>query len=200
MPAAASALRGTTAAQLPRLNGPSRAILERISDPATMAACRDRSTRVETRLPGCLEAFQGVVEITGLYVQALDHDDSFADDTMRAAESMMHGAAALNQLMDEFVPTLDPNDPTYQTRMGGVEQTKRGLTTMISGALTMLHERHIYSASARARFAAVIAEVYPSVRGSLTQASQAEFEESLQGLARSDPSAEVRAALAAFSG
>ncbi|HYD86950.1 MAG TPA: hypothetical protein VEA80_05720 [Vitreimonas sp.] len=199
LPAVGTTLRTAAVTDLPRMSSPASGVLERLSDPATMSMCRDQSLPAESRMRDCLPAFQALVGIGEAYVSALDRDAAFADDAMRAAEGLLHGADAMHALMNDFVATLDPNDPSYARRMGGVDQAKRGLTTMLNGAITMLTERHLYSDAARARFAAVIAEVYPRMRVSLTAENRAEFERTLQTLMQNDPDPDVRAALTALN-
>lgn len=195
LPAAFAALRTVPVGQLP---GQNSAVLARLSEATVLDYCRDGSVGVVPRLQACLTAFQSEVEILGLYMGLCDADPTRGDDCMRVAESLLYGAGVINRLMDEFVPTLDPNDPSYAQRVAAA-QTKQGLATMISGAITMLNERHLYSVAARARFAAVLAQTYPQVASGITPERRATLEQSMRDLARNDPSEEVRTALAAFN-
>jgi hypothetical protein len=200
IPVVAAALNGSPAANLPSLANSSRPYLERLSERGVLDFCRDRSSPIGSRMGPCLSAFQAQVQILGAYGPACETNTGRDDDCMRVAEALMYGAGVMNQLMEQFIPTIDPNDPTYATRMAGVEQTKQGLTIMVSGAVTMLNERHLYSEAARIRFAAVVAEVYPQVASAFSADARAAFEQSLRDLARSDSSSGIRAALAAFAG
>ncbi len=175
-------------------------VLDRLAEPATMASCHDRTVDVNQRMRECFTAFQGFVALGNNYAAAFTADASRADDVMRLSEGMVLAADAVKIVADEFAATLDPSDPTYERRMGGMRQANQGLQNMMRGAITMLTERSTYSDAARARFAGVVASTYPRLTAGLTPEARAELDATLRTIAREDQHAGVRTALAAYAG
>lgn len=199
VPPAATALRSLAPANLPRADD-ANGFVARVSDPATMQACRDRAIDLQLRMRQCLDAFRAMVDAGDLYATALDTDPSRGGDAMRIAEGLLHGADAMLELGNEFTATLDPNDPTYAQRMAGMQQARTGILTMMRGGVTMLNEREIFPEYARVRFAIALAQAFDRLTAGAPPERLAELQSGLRTLANTDPSADIRAALARFAG
>ncbi len=199
VPAAAAALRSIAPAQLPRASDPD-GFVARISDPATMNYCRDRRRNVQMRLQTCLTAFQATLEVGNLYAGLLESDPTRGDDVMRVVEGLLRGADVLLEVSNEFIPTLDQNAPDYAQRLAGLQQARNGIVVMLRGAIMMLNERDAFPESARLRFAGVLAEIFDRVTTEAPAEQRAELQGALRDVALTDPSADIRAALAQFAG
>lgn len=199
VPHAAAALRRLAPADLPRGSDPD-GFVARISDPATMAPCRDNRVDVEERLRTCLTAFQATLEVANLYASQVASDPTRSSDVMRVVEGLLRGADVLIEVGGEFIPTLDPNAPDYAQRLAGLQQARNGILTMLRGSIIMLTERSIFPEAARLRFAGVIAELFDQATAEAPPEQQAQLRSALRDVATTDPSADIRAALARFAG
>ena len=77
------------------------------------------------------------------------------------------------ELVDEFAPTLDKEDPTYAVRMQGLEQMKLGLAQMVTGLLVTLTERDRYRSSELVRLLGYMQETLPVIAPHLPAATRA---------------------------
>jgi hypothetical protein len=199
--AAVAEFSALQARQLPRLtNRQTAAVFESLTDPATVAPCTDQSIPLASRMSECLDLQQAANQILRFYAEAMQADVSYSEETIRLLGFGLRTAAAMTALMDEFVPTLDPADPTYPTRMQGLAQARHGATELVQGSLsTLTTDRWAYSDDAAALFARILAETYPTLTRSAPAATTAEFIEQLAQIARDDRSAAVREALAQYA-
>jgi hypothetical protein len=67
------------------------------------------------------------------------------------------------ELADEFLPTINKDDPTYPVRLQGLEQMKRGLAGIVAGSLQTLTERDNYRESELARLVGYLEETLPLI-------------------------------------
>jgi hypothetical protein len=198
--AAADALRQLNANQLPRSASPaSSAVMDRLVDPQNLDFCANHSLPLSTRVSPCTDMLKGAGDVLKLYAAASIKDQSLADDECRLLGFLIQAAAMEAGLLDEVIPTLDTSDPTYPVRMAGLKQAKDGLAQVLQGALIALSDRQSLSDAARVHLASILAATFPAMSPELPPLSQTEFEKTLQHFARTDPSANVRAALSGFA-
>jgi hypothetical protein len=88
--------------------------------------------------------------------------------------------------VDEFVPTIRPDDPKYAVRMHGLETMKQGLATTVGGCLQTLTERDIYTTAELLRLVGYLQETFPSIIPHLPADSQQETRVRLEKMAH-DP-------------
>lgn len=198
----ASALSTMPGAALPRLTAPSGAqLLEHLADPAVLAPCADQATPVVIRLQQCLGQMSAMTEILRAYGTAQQSDVSYSEETILMLGALLRTSAVMLVIMEEFIPTLDQNDPSYANRMRGAEQARRGCAGIVRGALTTLTtDRRLYSDAGSERFARILAESYPTLSRAATPEQKAEYDRQLAQIARTDRSPGVRAALAQYAG
>jgi hypothetical protein len=198
--AAARVLQQLDASQLPRGASPnSGAVMARLIDPGNLDFCDSSSTPVAARMQPCLTMMKATSDVLKLYYAAFLKDRGFADDMAGVAGYLIEVSASEAGLMDEFLPMLDKNDPSYARRMAGVEQARGGLAEIVQGMLLVASDRQTLSDTARIKLAAIIAASYPRIATQLPPLSKIEFDKTLRRMAQIDPSAGVRAALAPFA-
>ena len=77
------------------------------------------------------------------------------------------------ELTEEFLPTLNKNDPTYPTRMQGLTGAKQDFATMVAGSLLALTEKR-YRIEDRVRLLGYLEETLPAIVPQLLPGSRAE--------------------------
>lgn len=195
-PYASAALRDLRAGQLPRTNAPeSAAILDRLTDVASLTSCRDIPGDLRARMLACSAVLRATSEILQAYADVIDADPRYGEDAIRIIAAALQSAAVTNDLFLAFAETLDPNDP----RRGALGQAADGLAQMMNGAIQTLTQRDIYPPHARVYLAGVIADIYPRLAPSFSAEARAPLEAELSRLARRDSNRQVRDALAAFA-
>lgn len=189
-------------AELPRTNSEkSGAVIDRMVNRNSLAACQDRAAALIQRMQLCAPALGAISQILMRYSVALDGDVSRGEDNLRIMSYCLLIAAELSDMMTAFTPTLDPNDPDYARRLGGLNQARGGLAQMIEGALMTLEApAGVFPEHARPGVATTLAEVYARMMSNVATASQAPFDARLRAIAVNDRNPDVRAALAAFAG
>jgi hypothetical protein len=151
-------------------------------------------------MEGCFRLFNAAGSVLRLYAIAQQSDLSYSDETIRLMGFMLRSTAAMSSVADEFIATLDTSDPTYSTRMQGFERMRLGAIQIIQGSLTTLTaDRRAYDDASAAAFAAILAETYPALSRNFPPDTKARHAQTLANIARGDPSAEVRAALATYA-
>lgn len=86
----------------------------------------------------------------------------------------MRATVVMLELVDEFLPTIKKDDPSYQVRMQGLERIKGGLATVVSGGLETLTERDSYRGSERVRLVGYMQETFPLIVPRLPPGARAE--------------------------
>lgn len=98
---------------------------------AELAWALDRSTPLNTRM----EALRALMDACRETVRALGVSSVAA---LHWVPSLVRLSGTLVVLMlDEFLPTIPPDDPSYATRMDGLRRMGNGTLEMVGGALTI---------------------------------------------------------------
>jgi hypothetical protein len=124
-----------TAAQyrdLPRYESQrSGKVFARITSPRNIEILEDPTWPLKMRLEQALGYIQGNKQLLKVYMSALANKDVGGTELVELMGSHLRMTVTLLKLVDEFVPTLDKNDPTYPVRMQGLEQMKQGLAARL---------------------------------------------------------------------
>ncbi|HXO28864.1 MAG TPA: hypothetical protein VOA80_16050, partial [Thermoanaerobaculia bacterium] len=179
--------------QLPRFRSRrSGKVFARIVAPENLRFLRDRSLPLGTRMPQELETLESSNAITKLYLAAFSASAVAGDDLIELLGIELRESQVLVELIDELVPTLSRQDPKYQVRMAGLDQTRRGLAQVVAGAITSLTEEQSYTLGARGRLLDYCLETFPRIVPELSAASQTEVLRRLDGLAAEPRLRELR--------
>jgi hypothetical protein len=120
-------------------------VFARIVSPETFAFLRNRSLPLEERMAQAIEYQGSLNEVLKLYLQMIAARGAGRREAVELAGAFLRSFVVLFEIVDEFAQTLDPNDPTYPSRMQGLEKMKRGTATVVAGNLEMLTERDLYT-------------------------------------------------------
>ena len=146
----------------------------RLTSPENLDLFRNRSLPLEGRFPQALAYLQASNQINKLYLSAFQKKDVRDSEFVELVGALYRLTVVMLDLLDEFVPTIKKDDPTYQVRMQGLELVKRGLSNIVAGGLQMLTERDSYRGSELARLVGYMRETFPLIVPRLPPGSRTE--------------------------
>ena len=183
-------------ALFPRTKSPkSGVVMDRLTNIDNLSVFFNRSLPLNQRLMLSLDFLDAVNGITKLYLAACNRAPLYADDLLLMQGFMLHATVAQLELVDEFLPTLDKTDPTYPTRIEGLNKMKQGIAQMIQGALISLEERKLYSEQSREEFASTIAATFPNISTHLPALSVIEFKTTLRRIASQETNTSIKSSI-----
>jgi len=133
------------------------------------------------------------------YMAAFQQDPNFADDLLRVQGFELQRAEMMAGLATEFMATIPQSDPSYATRMGGVQQMRQGFAGMIQGGAISLQARAVFSESVREDFAAHLVHAFQTMGPDLSDADRASITSLLGQIAASDQNTNVRSRLSSVA-
>lgn len=171
------------AGQLPRYQSPqSGALFARLTADENLAPYRDTSKPINDRMGAAIEMMQATNQVLKLYVAALYSQNVGDREIIELTGGILRISVMMTQLIDEFVPTLDPQDPTWDVRMQGLKRMKQGLSVIFLGNFKMLTEADLYRVSERKRLLGYMQQTYPVLYGALPEASRKQIFSQLETL------------------
>jgi hypothetical protein len=181
------ALASTSPEKLPRFQSPkSGALFARIVSREPLHFYRDKSHPLDARMQEALGCLQATNSLLKAYLPAFNLGRVSGDDLIELFGALLRSTQANLELVDEFVPTVSKQDPKYPARMAGLDRMRRGLASIVGGAITSLTERQSYVVETRVKLLGFCRETFPAIVPKLTAPSQAEIVERLSALA-ADP-------------
>ena len=173
--------------QLPRSESKtSGKVFARIISNDNLEMFKNKSVPVQQRLGSCVTHMDANRLILTTYLDAFQNRAVSDRDMLDVLESTLRVSAVIMDIADEFLPLLDENDPSYPARMKGLDQMKRGLSTVASGAIVTLTESNSYRPKELKRFAGKLKDTLPRLFKILTKDTHEEFSLRLQGFAQDD--------------
>jgi hypothetical protein len=180
---AVDVLNGVAREELPRYQSQrSGDLFSRITTCITLESVRADEGAVVDRMRLAAQWMKSGQEILKLYFEAMSQNAVGGDEVVELMGAQLRGSVVVIGLTNEFVPTLDMNDPTYQNRMAGVVQTRFGLAITLEGAIVALQERDNYSRAQRLRLLGYVKTTGPKVFPFLAPESQASVLQRLETL------------------
>ena len=188
-----SALAAKDPSQLPRYQSErSGAVFARIVADDNLGFSRNRSLPLEARMPDAMEYFRSSNAVTKLYAAALSTGAITGAELVELIGSTLRTSVVALQLIAEFLPTLDKNDPTYPVRMEGLQQFREGLAITVAGTLQTLTERNAYEAPALKRLLAYMQQTLPAILPELPAGSRLETVVRLRSFRDDEKMADLR--------
>ncbi len=138
-------------------------VFARLTSPQNFGLFRNRSLPLEARFSQLLDYYQASNQILKLYLSAFLKKDVRDSELIELMGAQLRSTVVVLELVDELLPTLKKDDPSYQVRIQGLEQMKRGLASVVAGGLQTLTEREIYRASELARLVDYMQETFPLI-------------------------------------
>jgi hypothetical protein len=181
-------------APLPRLGGPSADVFSRMVSRDNLAAMDDPRLPFAKRFHALTELESQAAALLRAYIPHIAADPSLGREELALTGFVVHATARMWELTDDLVITLDPGDPTFTTRMGGVDRARHGTTQIVSGSLTMQTEPA--SAPFGAGFWADVAKDFAALVHRIAPEAQRDAVGRLAALERDAQDPALRAALA----
>lgn len=168
---------------LPRYQSPrSGKLFARITAADNLELYENQISPIEVRVHDAIILMQSSNQILVLYATAFA-DQKVADSEMiEMIGTTLRLSATIVQLIDEFLPTLDQNDPTYPTRMESLDNVRKNLATVVIANLKVLTESHLYRTAELKRLIGYMQDTYPVILPALPEASRAEALQRLRTL------------------
>lgn len=173
--------------RLPRYRSDrSGAVFARMTAPENLDGLRNRGTTIDARFPLSISYFQATNQVLKLYLGAFLKGEVRDSEMVELVGSQLRATVVALDLVDEFIPTLDKDDPTYPNRMRGLEGVRGALGGVVAGSLQTLTEREAYRVSERARLVGYMEETLPRLVPRLLPGSRAETLKRLEAM-QTDP-------------
>ena len=171
------------AALLPRYQSPqSGKLFERITSAENLDLYQNEGSPIEVRVHEAILLMQSSNQILVLYATAFADQKVADSELIEMIGSTLRLSATIVQLINEFLPTLDKNDPTYPTRMESLDNVRKNLATVVIANLKVLTESDLYRTSELKRLLGHMQDTYPVILPALPEASRAEALQRLRSL------------------
>ncbi|MCZ7646860.1 MAG: hypothetical protein M5U26_16485 [Planctomycetota bacterium] len=185
--------------QLPRIESPrSQAVFKRMVSDENLAPFRDANVALDQRLPGVSDFMLKFNGLLMLYYGPLSQQRGYQREILELLAYVLKVANQASSVVDEFLPSLDKNDPTYLARMAGFNRMKAGMTQILDGAVTTLTETNVYSKPDLARYARQIKESLPRLAPSIGPEVAQSLPGRIQRIAEAEADPDYKAALEAL--
>lgn len=170
-----TAMEQEKSGRLPRYESPnSGALLRRLAAEDNLGMYRNLSIPLEQRMPDALTYINSANRILKLYLEAYNRGEATGSELVELIGGHLRTSEQMVRLTDELLPTLDPKDPTYPTRIGGFNKMKAGLANVVAGALTSLTEAAAYRPGDLKRLAGYMEVTLPHIVPALTDSGRTE--------------------------
>ncbi|MCC7423853.1 MAG: hypothetical protein IT428_26610 [Planctomycetaceae bacterium] len=195
-----TSLTTTDYAALPRFQSSrSGAMFDRITSRDNLVLFKTDALPNELRVPTFLAYYKSHNEIYKRYLSGYIQKKVTVNELIELSGSTLRGSALLAELVNQFSPPLDKNDPNFATRSQGLTQAKRGLAITVGGALTMVSDTQNSPPSDRKRLLAALDETFPVILPELLEASQTEIVTRLRTMSQSPDLQELQPELGALA-
>ena len=149
-------------------------VFSRLTSARNLGMLRDRSLPLGIRFPQGLAYFQSGNQIFKLYVAARLTNEVSDSELVEFAGAILRVTVVMLDLVDEFLPTIKKEDPTYQVRMDGVKTMKLGLAGIVAGGLQTLTDIERDRDSELLRLVDYMQETFPLIVPRLPPGSRTE--------------------------
>lgn len=163
------------AGELPRYQSQrSGEAFNRFTDDENLELYLDRSLPLQQRLPDALNYMQSSNQILKAYLAAFNEHAVGDSELVELMGAQLRTLVVMCSLVNEFLPTLDKDDPTYPVRLDGLKKMKSGMATVVAGNLQTLTESQAYRSSELKRLIGYMEATLPNILPDLPDGSRAE--------------------------
>jgi len=156
----------------------------------------DTSLAVQDRIQQCLPIGDASRALLPHYMSAANQDRGLADDALRIQGFILQYADANAGLAREFMASIPRSDPSYDTRVSGLNQMRLGLAQMLRAGIISLQAPRVFTPATRTVFAQHLAQAYLDVAPDLPTETREQLTETLTQIAATDENPNVREAIA----
>ena len=169
------AMERDAAGRLPRYKSPnSGELFARIVANENLEMHRNGSLPLGGRLVDAMNYGQSLNTILKTYGAAFEKYAVGDSELVELLGAQLRVMVVMNQLVNDFIPTISKDDPTYPVRMNGLKKMKEGLSAMVAGSLQTLTETHAYRPSELKRLAGYMQETFPGLFPEVSAGSRSE--------------------------
>ncbi len=173
---------------LPRYRSPkSGDVFARLTSKQNLDRYKDHSVDVDDRLSEAINYLQSTNEIFKAYLSGFLKKEVPGGELIELIGMHLRTSVVMFDLVDEFLPTIKKDDPTYATRMQGFERMKGGLASIVAGSLKALTEQDNYTVSERVRLIGYMQDTFPELIPHLTPEARTQIVAQMETIA-GDPS------------
>lgn len=148
-------------AELPRYGSPrSGVVFDRITSPSNLTSLTNLSLPVSIRLSAAADYARAVDAIVRLYLAALTEKAVSGSDVTELYAAQLRASVAVMRCLEEFLPTLSADDPSYASRMAALEKIRTGLGDVVIGIVRALSEPRFFGYEARKRLVEYCAQTF----------------------------------------
>jgi hypothetical protein len=160
-------------AGLPRFeSSQSGAVFARLCAADNLELYERRSLPPVVRMTQMVEYVQASNRILRLYLAAFERGRVDGREMVELFGHQLRTQAAMLTLLREFLPALDPSDPSQAAQVQDLDQMRDGLESMATGLLDIIDEQDAYSSADRRRLLMYMEETLPALVVQLPPASQ----------------------------
>ena len=182
-----NAIAAKDATQLPRYRSErSGRAFERLTADANLDIYRNKTLPLSQRLLGAIEHLNSMNQVLKAYIEAFTRQNVGDSEVIELLGAQLRSAVVMTSLTDEFLPTLDKNDPKYPARMEGLKTMKGGMAQMVFGTLITLTESEAYRPAERKRLIGHMQGTFPKILPALLEDSRTEARQQIRNYVK-DP-------------
>jgi hypothetical protein len=181
------ALSQKSDSQLPRYQSKrSGSVFARMTSPENLGLLMNKDLPLAVRMAQATNYSQSYNGFLKLHLHACLKDRLRDSELVELMGAQFRLLVVMLELLDQFLPTLDKDDPAYQTRIQALEAIKGSLATIVAGGLQALTERAIYRGTELARLVGYMRETFPLIVPRLSPGARLETTVRLESLQK-DP-------------
>ncbi|MBN2583352.1 MAG: hypothetical protein JXL80_09795 [Planctomycetes bacterium] len=194
---ALAAIESRQPGSLPRCHSQrSGRLFDRITSCGNLQILTDHSQTILVRMQLWLGYSEAANRITKLYLAAFAAGQVADEEMIEMSRTTLSTMAIGMDLVDEFLPTLDKNDPTYAVRMEGLEKFRAGAAHVVMGCLIVVDQPEYYREELRGRLLEYMKETCPSILRTMTPNARKETLVTVQRMMEEPGLAALRGQLA----
>ncbi len=174
--------------RLPRYDAsPSVAVFARMVSPENLSMFSGKRMPVQLRMPLANTYMQGLIGLTKIYAVPYMKYGNLHEEMTAFSAAGLRMAVVTCEVTDEFVASLDKNDPAYSTRVAGRGRMINGLANMVLGNVQFLAELPFPAAGARDRLVGCMIETFPALLPHLPEGTRTDVLRRIEALAKNPP-------------
>jgi len=173
--------------KLPRYqSAKSGEVFQRIVNNQNLDLLRNPLLPNQVRMQEALKFTQAANGVNVAYVSGLLARTTGDNEMTEISGLILRTSVVMIELVNQFLPSLDPKSPTYPTRIDGLKKMKSGMANVMLGSIKQISEPGTWKAEPLGRFIGYMDETFPIIITALTPGLRKETLTQLEKLGK-DP-------------
>ena len=183
----------------PRSESPqSGALFKKLMDSIEQPALSDAGLDLQARMEMSIQLQANFGNILKRYGTAHLSGGQYEEEIAQLQGGTLTVTPQLMTLVDEFLPTISKDDPTYGIRMKGLDQLKNGVAMVMKGLTVSLAEKRGFSDEQRKTMMEYLLKEGPQILSSLPESFQQEMRVTIRNLLSDEKDQGIKADLEQF--